>query len=403
MVEIQRIHYLDELNKWKDNPDIVKVILGVRRAGKSVIMRQFMKQIEEASLDSSDVFFANFESSDYDGILDYKDLNLLISKRLSKTRRTYVFLDEVQRVDGWERSVNSLMVDYDADIYITGSNAYLLSSELSTFLSGRYVEIPVLPFSFAEFLTRYPPTVEIDRNSRFQQYLRTGGFPITNPDMGDTYNYIILEGVYNTVLVKDSATRVGIRDLAGLERIVRFLMDNAGNISNIDNIAKATGLTKRTVDKYIGTLIDAFLFYKVERFDVVGKKLLNSHEKYYPVDVGLARAVLGRGISDISRPLENIVFIELIRRGYRVRVGSFRDREVDFTAEKNGSVEYYQVCLTMLDDKTFEREVRSMKSIDDNYPKTVLSLDQILREMPDGLRHRNVVEWLLESWSARGR
>lgn len=403
MVEIQRIHYLDELNKWKDNPDIVKVILGVRRAGKSVIMRQFMKQIEEASLDSSDVFFANFESSDYDGILDYKDLNLLISKRLSKTRRTYVFLDEVQRVDGWERSVNSLMVDYDADIYITGSNAYLLSSELSTFLSGRYVEIPVLPFSFAEFLTRYPPTAEIDRNSRFQQYLRTGGFPITNPDMGDTYNYIILEGVYNTVLVKDSATRVGIRDLAGLERIVRFLMDNAGNISNIDNIAKTTGLTKRTVDKYIGTLIDAFLFYKVERFDVVGKKLLNSHEKYYPVDVGLARAVLGRGISDISRPLENIVFIELIRRGYRVRVGSFRDREVDFTAEKNGSVEYYQVCLTMLDDKTFEREVRSMKSIDDNYPKTVLSLDQILREMPDGLRHRNVVEWLLESWSARGR
>lgn len=399
MVEIQRIQYLDELNKWKDNPDIVKVILGVRRAGKSVIMRQFMKQIEEVSLDS-DVFFANFESSDYDGIFDYKDLNLLISKRLSKTRRTYVFLDEVQRVEGWERSVNSLMVDYDADIYITGSNAYLLSSELSTFLSGRYVEIPVFPFSFAEFLIRYPPTAEIDRNSRFHQYLRTGGFPITNPDMGDTYNYIILEGVYNTVLVKDSATRAGIRDLAGLDHIARFLMDNAGNISNIDNIAKATGLTKRTVDKYIGTLTDAFLFYKVERFDVVGKKLLNSHEKYYPVDVGLARAVLDRGISDISRPLENIVFTELIRRGYRVRVGSFRDREVDFTAEKNGSVEYYQVCLTMLDDKTFEREVRSMKSIDDNYPKTVLSLDQILREMPDGLRHRNVVEWLLEPWSA---
>lgn len=287
------------------------------------------------------------------------------------------------------------MVDYDADIYITGSNAYLLSSELSTYLSGRYVEIKVFPFSFAEFLEGHPALPDADRNFRFQQYLRTGGIPLTDPDRGDRYNRMILEGIYNTVLVKDTATRMGIRDLSGLDRIARFLMDNSGNTTNVDNIAKATGLAKKTVEKYIRSLAEAFLFYKVERYDVVGKKLLNSHEKYYPVDTGMARAVLDRGISDTSRPLENIVFLELMRRGYRVRVGSFRDREVDFTAEKDGKVEYYQVCLTMLDDSTFDREVRSMKAIDDNYPKTVLSLDSVVRDMPDGLIHRNVIEWLL--------
>lgn len=395
MKEIERTQYLEELDRWKDSPDIVKVILGVRRAGKSVVMDQYMRRMIEAGTDPKDILFMDFESSDHDDIKDHGDLNTYIAERIPRNRRTYIFLDEVQRVEGWERTVNSLMVDYDADIYITGSNAYLLSSELSTYLSGRYVEIKVFPFSFAEFLEGHPALPDADRNFRFQQYLRTGGIPLTDPDRGDRYNRMILEGIYNTVLVKDTATRMGIRDLSGLDRIARFLMDNSGNTTNVDNIAKTTGLAKKTVEKYIRSLAEAFLFYKVERYDVVGKKLLNSHEKYYPVDTGMARAVLDRGISDTSRPLENIVFLELMRRGYRVRVGSFRDREVDFTAEKDGKVEYYQVCLTMLDDSTFDREVRSMKAIDDNYPKTVLSLDSVVRDMPDGLIHRNVIEWLL--------
>jgi len=180
-----------------------------------------------------------------------------------------------------------------------------------------------------------------------------------------------------------------------LDSIARFLFDNTGNITNIDNIAKSTGLSEKTVARYIRSLTEAFLFYKVNRFDVKGKKLLNTHEKYYPVDTGLARAVLDRGVDDTSRPLENIVFLELIRRGYRVRAGSFKDREVDFTAEKNGVLEYYQVCLTMLNDSTYEREIRSLKSIDDNYPKIILSLDGVVRDVPDGLIHRNVIEWLL--------
>lgn len=395
MEEIPRTQYLTELDGWKDTPDVVKVIIGVRRAGKSVVMDQYIRRLKGNGTDPKDILFVDFESSDYDGIADHRDLNAWIAERIPRDRRTYVFLDEVQRVNGWEQTVNSLMADYDADIYITGSNAYLLSSELSTYISGRYVEIKVYPLSFAEFLTGHPATPDADRNHRFQQYLRTGGMPLTDPDRGDRYNSMILEGIYNTVLVKDAATRMKIRDLSGLDSIARFLLDNTGNITNVDNIVKATKLAKKTVTKYIRALTEAFLFYKVDRYDVVGKKLMDSHEKYYPTDTGLARAVLDRGISDISKPLENIVFLELLRRGYRVRVGSFRDREVDFTAEKEGRTEYFQVCLTMLEDSTYQREVRSLKAIDDNYPKTVLSLDSVVRDLPDGLIHRNVVDWLL--------
>ncbi len=395
MEEVLRLQYMSELDEWKDT-DVVKVILGVRRAGKSVVMRQYVRRLKDEGVPDSSILFLDFESSDLDRVTNFRDLNEYIAERIPRISRTYVFLDEVQRVDGWERTVNSLMVDYDADVYIAGSNAYLLSSELSTYISGRYVEITVLPFSFKEFLSGHPATPDVDRNARFQQYLRTGGMPLTDPDRGDRYNRMVLEGIYNTVLVKDAATRMKIRDLSGLDSIARFLLDNTGNITNVDSIVRTTRLSKKTVAKYIRTLTEAFLFFKVERYDVVGKRLMDSHEKYYPVDVGLARAVLDRGVADTSRPLENIVFLELVRRGYRVRVGSFRDREVDFTAEKDGRTEYFQVCLTMLEDSTYLRETRSLKAIDDNYPKTVLSLDPIARDLPDGLMHRNVVEWLLD-------
>ncbi len=395
MEEILRLQYMSELDEWKDT-DVVKVILGVRRAGKSVVMRQYVRRLKDEGVPDSSILFLDFESSDFDRVTNFRDLNEYIAERIPRISRTYVFLDEVQRVDGWERTVTSLMVDYDADVYITGSNAYLLSSELSTYISGRYVEITVLPFSFREFLSGHPATPDVDRNTRFQQYLRTGGMPLTDPDRGDRYNRMVLEGIYNTVLVKDAATRMKIRDLSGLDSIARFLLDNTGNITNVDSIVKTAKLSKKTVTKYIRTLTEAFLFFKVERYDVVGKRLMDTHEKYYPVDVGLARAVLDRGVTDTSRPLENIVFLELIRRGYRVRVGSFRDREVDFTAEKDGRTEYFQVCLTMLEDSTYIRETRSLKAIDDNYPKTVLSLDPIARDLPDGLVHRNAVEWLLD-------
>jgi len=395
MVEIPRTQYISELSEWKNTPDIVKVIIGVRRSGKSVTLEQYIRKVDAEKTDQEDILYMDFESSDYDDVSDYKDLNKWIAGRMSRDRRTYVFLDEVQRIKGWENTINSLMVDYDADIYITGSNAYLLSSELSTYISGRYVEIRIYPLSFAEFLVGHPATPETDINARFQQFLRTGGFPLTNPDHKDRYSSMILEGIYNTVLLRDVADRMKLRDVTGLNAVCRFLLDNTGNITNVENIAKSADLSKITVEKYIKALTDAFLFYKVDRYDVVGKKILNSHEKYYPVDTGLARTVLNRGFMDISQPLENVVFLELLRRGYGVRVGSFRDKEVDFTVEKDGKVEYYQVCLTMIHDETFEREVRSLRSIKDNYPKTVLSLDSVVRDLPDGLIHENVVKWLL--------
>ena len=397
MDEIPRTQYLAELEEWRDSTDVVKVILGVRNAGKSVLLEQFMRRLEECGVDAEDILFMDFESSDFDDVGDHKTLNVRIAERIPRDRRTYVFLDEVQKVKGWENTVNSLMVDYDADIYVTGSNAYLLLSELSTYISGRYVTIEVYPLSFSEFLTGHPATPDVDRNARFQQYLRTGGMPLTDPDQSDRHNSKILEGIYSTVLLKDVATRMGIRDISGLDSVARFLLDNTGNITNVDNISRITGLSARTVGRYIRALTESFLFYRVDHYDVVGKKLMNSHEKYYPVDTGLARAVPGRGVTDTSRPLENIVFLELLRRGYRIRVGSFRDREVDFTAEMDGRVEYYQVCLTMLDDSTFEREVRSLRAIDDNYHKTILSLDYVVRDVPGGLIHRNVVEWLLDT------
>ncbi len=395
MAEVLRERYLSELENWKDITDVTKVMTGVRRSGKSVIMRQFRDRLIDNGIEPSRILFMNFESSEFDDIRNHRDLNAYIADHIPKDVRTYVFLDEVQRIEGWERTVNSLAVDYDSDVYITGSNAYLLSSNISTFLSGRYVEIPVLPFSFKEFLQAHPMTQDIDRKARFQQFLHTGGIPLTDPDRKDMYNSMILEGIHNTVLVKDIITRLNLRNMSDIDSIARFMFDNTGKITNVDNIAKTLGISEKTASKYILALEEAYLIYKVERYDIKGKKLLRTHEKYYPVDTGLARAILDRGIGDISRPLENIVFIELKRRGYRVRVGSFRDREVDFTAEKEGKVEYFQICLTMLEDSTFEREVRSLKAIDDNYPKTVLSLDPIVRSMPDGLMHRNVIEWLL--------
>lgn len=394
--EIERTRYLLKLDGWKDRTDIIKVILGVRRAGKSVVMRQFVRRIESSGVDRDNILYMDFESSEFYEVGDFKDLIGYIDSRIPRDERTYIFLDEIQRVRDWERAVNSLMVDFDADIYITGSNAHLLSSELSTYLSGRYVTMPILPFSFSEFLQRFPPTPEVDMNTRFHQYLRIGGMPLIYPDIPEENNRMILEGIYNTVLVKDTATRMGIRDLEGLDRVARFLMDNTGNVTNVDNIARSADIDKKTVSRYIRSLTEAFLFYRADRYDVVGKKLLNSHEKYYPVDTGLARAMLGRGDPDISKPLENIVFLELIRRGYNVRVGSFKDREIDFTANKNGNIEYFQVSMTMLNDDTYQREVRSLKAIDDNYPKTVLSLDSVLRDLPDGLIHRNIIEWLLD-------
>ena len=392
MAEVLREGYLKRLESGKDRTDVVKVITGMRRSGKTVLMQQFIRRIVGSGVPEGNIVYMNFESKKWEDIKTDSDLMEEISSRRIEGRM-YVFLDEVQRVKSWENVVNSLQVDADADIYITGSNAYLLSSELSTYISGRYMELKILPPSFKEFMELHPG----DREQRFMQYLRTGSLPIVDPDGDEMFEQDLLTGVFNTVLVKDVLKHTGTSDVSVLEDIARFLYSNVGNITSCNSIAQALKIDNKQVKKYIKAMCEAFLIYKVERYDIRGKKLMDSLEKYYVSDTGMRNAVLGiSSREDISRLVENVVYLELLRRGYEVSVGKYGDTEVDFTARKLNSIEYYQVTLSMMSESTYDREVRPFGLIKDSYAKTVLSMDRFLVDIPDGIRHRNVLDWLLE-------
>ena len=392
MAEVLREGYLKRLESGKDRTDVVKVITGMRRSGKTVLMQQFIRRIVGSGVPEDSIVYMNFESKKWEDIKTDSDLMEEISSRRIGGRM-YVFLDEVQRVKSWENVVNSLQVDADADIYITGSNAYLLSSELSTYISGRYMELKILPPSFKEFMELHPG----DREQRFMQYLRTGSLPIVDPDGDELFEQDLLIGVFNTVLVKDVLKHTGTSDVSVLEDIARFLYSNVGNITSCNSIAQALKIDNKQVKKYIKAMCEAFLIYKVERYDIRGKKLMDSLEKYYVSDTGMRNAVLGiSSREDISRLVENVVYLELLRRGYEVSVGKYGDTEVDFTARRLNSIEYYQVTLSMMSESTYDREVRPFGLIKDSYAKTVLSMDKFLVDIPDGIRHRNVLDWLLE-------
>lgn len=390
-----REQYLSRLEEGKDDTDVVKVVTGMRRCGKSTLMMQYMDRLRSEDVPDDHIVYANLESRQFEDITDSKGLNDWLEKRMPKDR-TYVFLDEVQRVKGWERTINSLQVDYDADVYVTGSNAYLLSSDLATYISGRYVEVRLLPLSFREFLELNPVTSEEDRYRRLQQYIWTGSLPAVELDRDEQYTSDLLLGIYNTVVRKDIQTHIGVRDQTRFENIVRFVMSNIGNTTSCKNIADAVNASPNTIRRYLQALEDAFLIYRVPRYDIRGKRLLKTREKYYVADTGIRNTALGLATGDdISRQLENLVYLELIRRGYRVTVGSYRDREVDFTAVRNGEVEYFQVTQTMLPENVYEREVRSLRDVGDNFPKTVLSLDPFPVPIEGGIKHRNIVDWLL--------
>ena len=392
-----REQYLARLQDGKDATDVVKVVTGMRRCGKSTLMKQYMDCLKGMGVPEDHMIYANLESMQFEDISDSKGLNDWLAERMPKDR-AYVFLDEVQRIKGWEKTINSLQVDYDADVYVTGSNAYLLSSDLATYISGRYVEIKMLPLSFKEFLELNPPTADEDRNRRLQQYIWTGSLPAVELDRDEQYTSDLLLGIYNTVVRKDIQAHMGVKDQTRFENITRFVMSNIGNTTSCKNIADAVGASPNTVNRYLRALEDAFLIYKAPRFDIRGKKLLKTREKYYVADTGIRNTALGLAAGDdISRQLENLVYLELVRRGYRVMVGSYRDREVDFTAVRNGDAEYYQVTQTMLSEDVYEREVRSLRDVDDNFLKTVLSLDSFLTPIGGGIKHRNLIEWLLDS------
>ncbi len=390
MEEVIRREYLNRLLSGKDRPETVKIITGMRRCGKTTLMKQYIGLLKDNGVPDSQIIHLNFESKNLAHVSNYMELLNEIDKTYNG-KMTYIFLDEVQMVNHWERAINSLQTDYDADIYVTGSNAYLLSSDLSTYISGRYAELPMLPLSFSEFLELYPG----DRNERFRQYIRSGSLPVIDPEADEMFEHDHLIGIFNTILMKDVLKNCRGGDAGTLTDIVRFLYSNIGNITSANKIATTIKKDPEKVRNYLDALRSAYLIYKAERYDIRGKKLLDSLEKYYVTDTGMRNAVLGiSSKEDISRQIENIVYLELIRRGYEVSVGKYGDKEVDFTARRGNEIEYIQVTMTMLPENTYEREVDSLKAIRDSHPKTVLSMDSFVTELPDGLRHYNLLDWL---------
>lgn len=405
---IQRDEYLNMLKKWKDE-QVIKVITGIRRCGKSTLLEMFREYLKTQNVADKQIVYINFEELENEALLDYKSLYNYIKERLDSSKMTYVFLDEIQRVEEFQKAVDSLYVKKNVDIYITGSNAYLLSGELATLLSGRYVEINMLPLSFAEFCEMKNGD---DKYKLFAEYLKNGGIPYVamlndETDKIDMY----LEGIYNTIIVKDVEERQNrketnpnkrrITDLSLLKNISKFLASSIGSPISVKSIAdyitsSGRRISQNTVDDYVQALVEPYIFYVVERYDVLRKQLLKKNQKMYIVDLGIRRHLLARRKYDLGFSLENIVFLELIRRGYTVNIGKVGESEIDFVARKNDNVYYYQVTASMTEESTFEREMAPLKSIRDNYPKAVITLDRFTLGNYEGIEVVNAIDWLLQ-------
>ena len=395
---IERKEYLEELKRWKDK-DLIKVVTGIRRCGKSTLFELFINDLIKSGVKKEQIIKINLEDADYN-FLGYKELYDYINKKIDAKKQYYVFLDEVQNVKEFQKAVDSFYIKKNVDVYITGSNAYLLSGELATLLSGRYIEIKMLPFSFKEYISAFRD------NNNYQQlfldYMRFGGMPgnieilKTNVNDLDTY----LDGIFSTVVYKDIMARNNITDKMLLENVLKFIFDSIGSPISTKKISdtltsKGIPTSNHTVENYITAFIESFLIYKAERFDVKGKNLLARDYKYYSVDLGLRSYLLGKKAnSDMGHILENIVYLELLRRGYKVYVGKVDDLEVDFVENRNG-LKYYQVALTVREEKVLERELKSLQKTGDHYPKYLLTLDMDLETDYEGITKINVVDWLL--------
>lgn len=396
---IERTEYLEELKRWKDK-DLIKVVTGIRRCGKSTLFELFIKFLKENNIQDEQIIHVNLEDADYD-FGSYKELYNYINNKLDSKKQYYVFLDEVQNVPEFQKAVDSLYIKKNVDVYITGSNAYLLSGELATLLSGRYIEIKMLPLSFKEYVTAFD-----DNNYQklFLNYMKNGGMPgnisilKTNPNDIDKY----LDGIFSTIVYKDIMARNNISDKMLLESVLKFIFDSIGSPISTKKISdtltsKGMSTSNHTVENYITAFLESFLIYKAERFDVKGKNLLARDYKYYTVDSGLRSYLLGKKAdSDMGHILENIVYLELLRRGYKVYIGKVDDLEVDFVAENRDGLKYYQVALTVRDEKVLERELKSLQKTGDHYPKILLTLDMDLEADYDGITKMNVVDWLLK-------
>lgn len=396
---VERPSYLDELKRWKDK-DLIKVVTGIRRCGKSTLFELFISYLKDTGIKDEQIIHINLEDADYN-FKDYKELYDYIIEKVDKEKQYYVFLDEVQNVSKFQKAVDSLYIKKNIDVYITGSNAYLLSGELATLLSGRYIEIKMLPLSFKEYVSAF-------NNNNYQKlfldYMKNGGMPgnlsilQANPNDIDKY----LDGIFSTIVYKDIMARNNITDKMLLESVLKFIFDSIGSpisTKKISDTLTSKGITtsNHTVENYITAYLESFLIYKAERFDVKGKNLLARDYKYYVVDTGLRSYLLGKKAdSDMGHILENIVYLELLRRGYKVYVGKVDELEVDFVTENRDGLKYYQVALTTRDEKVLERELRSLRKTGDHYPKYLLTLDMDLETDYDGITKINVIDWLLE-------
>lgn len=392
---VPRPTYLQKLEKLA-NKQIIKVLTGVRRCGKSSLLQLFQQQLLADGVQPEQIQAINFEDLAFSKLTDYQELYRYLSQRLLPDQMNYIFLDEIQNVPNFEKAVDSLFIKSNVDLYITGSNAFMLSGELATLLSGRYIEIPVYPLSFKEFVQAKP---DQSLQESYQQYLLRGGFPfaLQLPDDESFRDYI--DGVVNTVLVKDVLARKDKSDSTLVRRLAAFLTDTAGSLTSPKKIAgtltsMGQKTTPNTVASYLELLENAFLFYRCDRFDIGRKKYLSINPKYYTVDISLRRALVGQKRPNKGSQLETIVYQELRRRGYEIYVGVMQQTEVDFVVVKDGRREYYQVSLSLDDEQTYQREVRSLRLIDDNYPKIILTEDPGHFD-DQGISQVNIIDWLM--------
>lgn len=404
---IDRPQYLNQLIQNKD-VDLVKIVTGIRRCGKSSLLDLYHQYLLKHGVPDSHIIHMNLESLRYRDLTDYLSFYDYVSERIAAEGKTYLIFDELQTVEHWEKAIESFRLDFDVDIYITGSNAYLLSTEFSTLLSGRYVEIRMLPLSFKEFLDFYEFAADVTMEEKFQKYLQFGGMPILREyKFDEARSNQALEGIYSTVVLRDILQRNSGADQAMLQKIMLFLCSNIGSITSPNSIGtvlsnegdirtgKQKSIAGKTVDKYISMLHNAFVFFSVGRYDVKGKQLLKTLGKNYIIDMGFRNMLLGYRDADRGHIIENIVFLELLRRDYRVYIGKVGETEVDFVAEKPNDKIYIQVTESMQSPETRERELRPLRLIPDNYEKIVLSMDRSFIHSYDGIKSENLIDWLL--------
>ena len=410
MIRIDRKEYLDFLVKSKDR-QIIKVVSGVRRCGKSTLFEIYKDFLLENGVAKNQIISINFEDMDYEELTDYKKLYEYIKSKMIEGKRNYIFLDEIQHVDKFEKVVDSLFIKENTDLYITGSNAYFMSGELATLLSGRYIELKMLPLSFKEY---YQAKLEYEKLEQkenrisktliqyYNEYIVNSSFPYTlqlDSDLKNIHEY--LSGIYNSVLLKDIVARLKISDVMRLESVVKYIFDNIGNLTSLSKIANTlTSMGRKTdaktIEKYIRGLTDSLLVHEVSRYNIKGKEFLSTLSKYYVTDLGLRQMILGNRNIDMGHILENVIYLELLRRKGNVYVGQFDKNEIDFVVINSNEIEYYQVALTVLDENTLKRELDAFKNIKDNYPKYLITLDDVMVNTDyDGIKVVNALEWLL--------